>query len=859
MDDEFGDFAGFNQFKAPEGNSSDTRGTELTKESSGVNMSAFSFEGGLATNGGGGLQDFADFSQFVGGGATTSGDGVHSAGGVEFEIPPLPLSPDPDNTLVVGGIPFEIPPLPDFDEDFELPSILGANPNSASNNLTADLSWSANFDTVVAGDSSKVDQQPLAGFNYPKESSSSVSGTSSAMSEKQDGVSSKLVEGKPHSEGFGEFSGFEAPALDFHAFSESGLVGDLPTKTVEPAVTEVAGDTGGFSFSEAAAAIATTIATSTTTATSTTGGNRLGNDATSGSNGVAGAVATDANNDFGAFSTAFSDSGGAANDEFSEFASSTASSGFGAVPNAGHNAIPATTAGGDDFGSFSGIPGGGDALGGFSGGFEGAAVTATMAGNGGGGFSGEGNDEFGAFSSVSTTAGELKGTALTTVAATADDGGGSAVTTTAATAADNGGGKKAAEEFGGFSSAGGDEFGRFASGPADEFGGFSSASASREDDFGGFSGTSAAGGGGGGGGDDFGEFASGDNTSEGFSAFSSAPKPPKLPSNGSTGGGGGGSLDTKKSVKDTLELCFHSLTAGSQESSPPVLPPLLEYVGQTTAGQNTASTTITEDSRNNLKLWGALQKCVDLTVPLQKFHKSFLQSSYYASLSVDPMLISRPPTLSILTGMAQFEAPLGGATALEDLRESFGFEGDMAQPSSPTSTTTTAGKQVTSPFQRGEGGAALLDLSFPLSPNSPTRDSFTLTADLAGLDLNPEPKQKKQLTSIEELLLNERLVVNRSTWMDSQLAELGGQEGGGGGGGDTQGAESSSQPNTPHTAKRATMESQLELLGLDVSKTTSVKAQQAELSLSARSVLGRLPDLSFMSLQDKLEKRMLYF
>ena len=126
--------------------------------------------------------------------------------------------------------------------------------------------------------------------------------------------------------------------------------------------------------------------------------------------------------------------------------------------------------------------------------------------------------------------------------------------------------------------------------------------------------------------------------------------------------------------------------------------------------------------------------------------------------------------------------------------------------------------------------------------------------------MNPEPKQKKQLTSIEELLLNERLVVNRSTWMDSQLAELGGQEPAAGGGAEASaGAESSSQPSTPHTAKRATMESQLELLGLDVSKTTSVKAQQAELSLSARSVLGRLPDLSFMSLQDKLEKRMLYF
>ena len=45
---------------------------------------------------------------------------------------------------------------------------------------------------------------------------------------------------------------------------------------------------------------------------------------------------------------------------------------------------------------------------------------------------------------------------------------------------------------------------------------------------------------------------------------------------------------------------------------------------------------------------------------------------------------------------AQFEDPLGGATAMEDLRESFGFEGDLAQPGSPT-------EQVTSPFRRQSG------------------------------------------------------------------------------------------------------------------------------------------------------------
>lgn len=101
-------------------------------------------------------------------------------------------------------------------------------------------------------------------------------------------------------------------------------------------------------------------------------------------------------------------------------------------------------------------------------------------------------------------------------------------------------------------------------------------------------------------------------------------------------------------------------------------------------------------------------------------------------------------------------------------------------------------------------------------------------------------------------------MVNRSTWMDSQLVELGGE---GGAVNEATPTANTSQPNTPRSAKHLqnSMESQLELLGLDVSKTTSVKTSSKELSLSARSVLGRLPDLSFMSLRNKMEKRTLYF
>ena len=131
-----------------------------------------------------------------------------------------------------------------------------------------------------------------------------------------------------------------------------------------------------------------------------------------------------------------------------------------------------------------------------------------------------------------------------------------------------------------------------------------------------------------------------------------------------------------------------------------------------------------------------------------------------------------------------------------------------------------------------------------------------MAADLADLDLNPQSKQQKakQLTSIEELLINERLVVNRSTWVDSQLADLGGN-GGTSGHDDDRGG---SQPDTPRTAAKKTVELQLRELGLDVSKTTLPKAKPGELSLSARTLLGRLPDLSFMQLPDKIEDRTNY-
>ena len=103
--------------------------------------------------------------------------------------------------------------------------------------------------------------------------------------------------------------------------------------------------------------------------------------------------------------------------------------------------------------------------------------------------------------------------------------------------------------------------------------------------------------------------------------------------------------------------------------------------------------------------------------------------------------------------------------------------------------------------------------------------------------------------------------------MDSELLELGGSGSHAGAGGD--GANSaaagggadtpsqpqpSSRPSTPRTGKKQnSIELQLLQLGLDASKTTIASASShAELSLTARSTLGRLPDLSFMLQGDKI-------
>ena len=122
-------------------------------------------------------------------------------------------------------------------------------------------------------------------------------------------------------------------------------------------------------------------------------------------------------------------------------------------------------------------------------------------------------------------------------------------------------------------------------------------------------------------------------------------------------------------------------------------------------------------------------------------------------------------------------------------------------------------------------------------------DSFTLDADLQGLELQ-SLEAERQKTSIEQLALNERLVINRTTWIDSELEQLG-----------DIGlitaplAQSQSVDQNKGLTKKASFQEQLQQLGLDTSKTsfTSTTIQtMPEMSISARLVLDRLPNLSFM-------------
>jgi len=109
------------------------------------------------------MTDFTDFTQF---GATND---VHVAGGVPFEIPPIPFSPDTENVHIAGGVPFEIPPLPDFaiDDAVGLNNFLAVAASSSGNDFTFLPSVSAVTVTSTATCMTTEEERVLSGAVPP--------------------------------------------------------------------------------------------------------------------------------------------------------------------------------------------------------------------------------------------------------------------------------------------------------------------------------------------------------------------------------------------------------------------------------------------------------------------------------------------------------------------------------------------------------------------------------------------------------------------------------------------------------------------------------------------------------------------
>jgi hypothetical protein len=230
-----------------------------------------------------------------------------------------------------------------------------------------------------------------------------------------------------------------------------------------------------------------------------------------------------------------------------------------------------------------------------------------------------------------------------------------------------------------------------------------------------------------------------------------------------------------------------------------------------------------------------LKKSIDFTIPLYKWDASYLQAGYYSSIKVDPILATKVEIASV-SERTQLRV-VEGQSSVVDLMESFGFEGAI-EPSSPTDPEISFLSTTAATSTLSHTGPTLLDLTLPNSPSEGVqRDSFTLDSDLQGLELHSQ-ETERQRTSIEQLALNERLVISRTTWMDSELEQLGGVA--------VLSASSALPLQSP--TKKASFQEQLQQLGLDTSKTTLAADVPAatEMSISARLVFDRLPNLSFM-------------
>lgn len=336
----------------------------------GINMDAFSFDSLQGAGGVPEFQNFPDFSQFG-----VDGDAVHVAGGVQFEIPPLPLSPDPENFHVVGGVPFEMPPLPDFPPD-EMETVTKVS--------DSDQTWSANFEPnhIVR----RRDQSDAAQANVTNDSTDDFG----------EFASSSKLQVNDESSGFGDFSGFQAVTgtssggVAFGTFSNSGVMSAPQDEGAGlfPPPPLLAGDsslttTSAENVTKAFGATSSSGLPSNS-ATMTTGGNGFG-----GFSGNARTAATGSNS-FGDFSVnsgagaltigeSSASVGGSATADFGAFASNSVTTGESEEFGDFSSSFVSTTAAGrgNDLGKFSARTEEADEFGGFSSG----PVTTTVAGN----------------------------------------------------------------------------------------------------------------------------------------------------------------------------------------------------------------------------------------------------------------------------------------------------------------------------------------------------------------------------------------------------------------------------------------------------------------------------------------------
>lgn len=199
-------------------------------------MDGFSFNSlhGLPAIPGGGpeFQNFPDFSQFG-----VDGGDVHMTGGVQFDIPPIPLSPDPENFHIVGGVPFEMPPLPEFSPD-ELEIMTKATETSAASDraMTADAKEKDSACSDSSSNQHSVNGQ-FSGSNLVQSSaffpdfeanyfSSTVQNTNVDNMTNENSGGDDFGEfsnsSKPVNEGGNGFGGFEASSADAE-FGEFGV------------------------------------------------------------------------------------------------------------------------------------------------------------------------------------------------------------------------------------------------------------------------------------------------------------------------------------------------------------------------------------------------------------------------------------------------------------------------------------------------------------------------------------------------------------------------------------------------------------------------------------------------------------